>query len=963
METESGPLADPPMHDAWAKDLLASALQEMRIGFWRYEQGTAAVTWDSVSAELMGRPGSTQAPIADVPVHVEDLARMGHVLERCAAEGTPLDLELRIVRPDGAERWLHAIGRRIDGQALPCVSGIVSDITERKAREAGTAENERVLQGIVDNLPGVVYRCAVVPPWRMEMMSDATRWLVGYPAADFLLGRRTWEDVIHPEDRAAVASAVDRAVRDRSGFTIRYRLVRPTGEIRWVLERGAARYDGNGSPLYLEGFIGDIHAYAVAAEQVRETEERYRLISSASRDLIFEYDPATDRLTWHSEPGTYFGYDHATLGHTGDWWRQHIHPDDIPALRVEMRRAVRAREAHFVLDFRVRRADGSYAPVRDNVCLVYDAQGMPVRAVGALNDLTESRMMQAALSEIEAINRGILDASVDCIKIVDSKGILELINEPGVRAMELDHADDVHGTEWAALWPERAQATVRAAVAEALAGVPARFSDFCPTAQGAPKWWDVMVAPMPGPDGTVSRVLAISRDITAIRRTTEQLEWSSEHDALTLLPNRRAFEAALQANTLEAMASGESLGLLLIDLDHFKHVNDTLGHQAGDFLLTSFGERLAASVREGDFVARLGGDEFAVILKNVRGDADLLRAGASIQERIQAPVLFEGRVLSARASIGGALFPRDGACANDLFRNADTALFALKAAGRGGTKMFASYMRHQMHEAASQLALARQAITEGQICPHYQAKTDLVTGDIVGFEALLRLRHFDEPLMAPASIAEAFRDYGLASQIGHQMQRAVLSDVAGWLNTGLDFGHVSINAAPAEFLRDDYAERLLGVLGEYGVAPDLLEVEVTEQVFLDRGGDYVRRALHKLHDAGVQIALDDFGTGYSSLSHLRDYPVDVVKVDQSFVQQVTHKPQMASIVWAIGNLCNKLDIKVVAEGIETPEQADMLRHNGLRLGQGYLFGRPVAADQVELLLGQPATYARRRARA
>jgi EAL domain-containing protein (putative c-di-GMP-specific phosphodiesterase class I) len=266
--------------------------------------------------------------------------------------------------------------------------------------------------------------------------------------------------------------------------------------------------------------------------------------------------------------------------------------------------------------------------------------------------------------------------------------------------------------------------------------------------------------------------------------------------------------------------------------------------------------------------------------------------------------------------------------------------------------MFHSHMREQAQVVASQLSVARSALTEASIEPHYQQKVNLQTGGIAGFEALLRWRHETRGLQLPHTVSEAFKDYELAAKIGHLMQHRVFRDLRGWLNSGLSVGFVAINAAPAEFLRDDYAELLLNRMQEYSIPPSLIEIEVTEHVFLARGADYVGRALKLLNEIGVRIALDDFGTGHSSLSHLRDYPVDVVKIDRSFVEKMTTDPEVRAIVSAMVDLARSLKIDVVAEGVETEEQRQQLIADGCRLGQGFFFGKPVASADIPNLLLQ-----------
>jgi len=324
----------------------------------------------------------------------------------------------------------------------------------------------------------------------------------------------------------------------------------------------------------------------------------------------------------------------------------------------------------------------------------------------------------------------------------------------------------------------------------------------------------------------------------------------------------------------------------------------------------------------------------------------LRRTGDAIAARLNQPVIIGGRVVSAGVSIGGAVFPRDATSALELFNNADTALYALKWSGRGGLSMFQSQMRQQAQRSASQLSLARAALSEETVVPHYQPQVDLRSGKITGYEALLRWIHPTRGVQGPDTVQEAFKDYELASKIGDLVQRRVVDDIRIWLDQGVHFGRVAINAAPVEFLRDDYAERLLEQAAKARVAPSFLEVEVTEHVFCERGADYVARALSLLSREGVRIALDDFGTGYSSLAHLRDFPVDVVKIDRSFVQRMTEDQEISAIISAVIGLAQSLSLEVVAEGIETELERRILQQKDCSHGQGYLFGAPDGRDAV-----------------
>ena len=560
---------------------------------------------------------------------------------------------------------------------------------------------------------------------------------------------------------------------------------------------------------------------------------------------------------------------------------------------------------------------------------------------------------ERALRKSERLHRNILETSTDCIILFTQDGRVEFANRRALRSFRIGSLEEIRGKHWSEIWRSPNWDLAKDTLTRAASGETVRMRY-----QGSvspPKWWDVVVTPMLEDDGSIRGMLSISRDITAELEHTNQLKWASEHDSLTHLPNRRAFQARLQAATLRAMETGEQIGLLLIDLDHFKHVNDALGHSAGDELLRNVASRLREGVRNDDFVARIGGDEFAVILEHVVSEKTLTSVGDLVVSLIQEPLKAGDRVVTAGASIGGALFPQDAPSANDLFKHADTALYALKQSGRGGTRMFDSYMLVEAEKTATQLRVARGAVSEMSVVPAYQPKFNLDSGTIAGFEALLRWRDPRDGLQLPGTLEEAFNDYELAAKIGELMQKKVAADMRRWMESKLDFGRVAINAAPAEFLRDDYAERILAILFEQQVPPELVEIEITEHAFLGRATEYVARALSVLKAANVTISLDDFGTGYSSLSHLRDFPVDLVKIDMSFVQKMSENEEIAAIVAAVVSLARSLSIQVVAEGVETPAQLEVLRAMGCHMAQGHLLSPAIEAEAIPALL--PGTRA------
>jgi diguanylate cyclase (GGDEF)-like protein len=388
----------------------------------------------------------------------------------------------------------------------------------------------------------------------------------------------------------------------------------------------------------------------------------------------------------------------------------------------------------------------------------------------------------------------------------------------------------------------------------------------------------------------------------------------------------------------------------MMDLDDFKRTNDALGHDAGDALLVEFTKRLRASVRPDDVVARFGGDEFAVMLRDAGSEVQVQAAVSSIVRSLEVPFTYDGKLLDIRCTIGASNFPVDGLHRLELMKKADIALYVAKASARGSLVQYRADMRAEVQRRMSMLSLAKQAVREDRIVPHYQPKFNLRTGQLDGFEALLRWQHTNKRFQKPATIQAAFNDFTLAAEISDKMIDAVVLDVRQWQADGVEFGHVAVNAGAAELRKGDFADKLLDRLHSAEVSPASIQVEVTESVFLGRGAERVENTLKALAAEGIQIALDDFGTGYASLSHLNQFPVHVLKIDRSFVSKSKHSSHDAAIVRAVVNLGRSLGIKIVAEGVENEAQVDFLRKLRCDYVQGYLFAQAQAASTVSSLV-------------
>lgn len=453
-----------------------------------------------------------------------------------------------------------------------------------------------------------------------------------------------------------------------------------------------------------------------------------------------------------------------------------------------------------------------------------------------------------------------------------------------------------------------------------------------------------------GKDGRVSLFLAVIRDVTQEKRADARLQRAAVHDTLTGLPNREFFSRTLGDVVARSARDGLRTGLLVLDVDHLKTVNDKHGHYAGDALLVGFARRLRTFLRSGDILARLGGDEFGMLIADASHKETLPSMASRIQKAMQEPFFHEGIAIECSSSIGGCRLNSHCPTAETLMKGADLALGTVKATRRGGFAMFSRNMRREASAQRAAIDTAHRAISQDLIRPFYQPKVDLVSGRICGFEALMRWRREKGAYRSVSEILPALGDPSVAAGVSEKMFDRVLADIGIWRQRGLDFGSVALNFGELDLKAEGFADWFLQRLKRAGAEPREIQIEVVESVFLGRGAERVTETVLRLHASGIAIALDDFGTGYAALSHLQQYPVDLLKIDRSFVQSMSTGKGNRAIIRAIVDLSNHFEIDVVAEGIETTAQADHLRQAGCRFGQGFLYSRAVPARDVPALL-------------
>jgi diguanylate cyclase (GGDEF)-like protein/PAS domain S-box-containing protein len=627
-------------------------------------------------------------------------------------------------------------------------------------------------------------------------------------------------------------------------------------------------------------------------------------------------------------------------------WQASVHPDDLERVAEGWARSVRTGK-DYESECRLRHRSAGYRWTLCRAAPILAEDGTVLYWIGSCSDIHDRKLTEEALKESAALTRTILQASSDITILLDGTGNVVFANKAAQKAASANStaASSMH---WRAFIPEPVHGLVATGIDAALNGRQSRFCVKEPAGRDKFAWRDVIATPLADGTGTCRQVLLIARDVTETHLQTERIKWTASHDALTGLANRGAFNTALDQLAGDKQKTTLA-SVILLDIDGFKLVNDTLGHDAGDALLKIFARRLGSAIRSDDFVARLGGDEFAIILSGIAQEEHVLKAAEEIGAKLRRPFKHGGRTLECRASVGAALYPRDGKTAEQVLKSADIALYTSKAAGRGLPVIYRPEMEAEPKQRIETIALARKLLRQGRIMAYYQPKVNLRTGQTVGFEALLRWRDSKGRLQGAQRLAAAFEDPTVACEVGEVMQRLVMADMRRWLDEGIVFGEVAINVTDAEFRDGAFGERLLGRLADSGIPPGALKIEVTERVLLGKGAKTVERTLRELSSAGIKIALDDFGTGYASLAHLKLVPVDEIKIDGSFVADL-HDADSVAITRALLTLGQTLGIEVVAEGVESREQAEFLRTEGCEYAQGYLFAAALPAEEAAQVL-------------
>ena len=795
---------------------------------------------------------------------------------------------------------------------------------------------EERFRTIVTQVPGAVFR--IIPDGPIEFVSDAIEDISGYSAATLMrCTTDTWADLICPEDRRMQRRILNEAIASGRPYEIEYRILDASGTERWVSENGQPQRGASGA-LWVDGILSDISERKHNEVRIEGLlAEQSAILDNVMFGVMFVRHRRVVSVNRRCEE--LFGYTNGQL--TGGSTAIVFPSEEEFALAGHGQYATLAEGKYVTEERQYRHSDGSMF-----WCLVSGYALDPLRAhegsIWVFADVTERKLAEEKLR----LSATVLEHIADGVMVIDVHGRIVATNPAftqitGYTEMEALGEDSSltrssrhdepfyhrlwedlreHGFWRGEIWNMRKNGEVYL------------------------EW--LTVSAVRDNHGVITHYVAVFSDITKVKESQDKLDHMAHHDPLTELPNRLLFHDRLQHALQRAARDSEQLAILFIDLDRFKNVNDTLGHHVGDELLKQVAIALAGQLREGDTLARLGGDEFIVLLENIEGRFGAGHVAEKLVTMFEQPFMVSDYELFVTGSVGISVYPNDATDLNMLIRNADVAMYQAKARGRNGYQFYAPSMTGEGVERLRLEAMLRRSIEKNEIFLNYQPQVEIDTGRLIGVEALVRWDNPELGLVPPVRFIPLAEDTGFINQLGKWVLYESCRQMIRWQEAGLYVPKIAVNLSVKQFERGSIVSMVADILKETGLAPQRLQLEVTESVIMNTGDALV--FINDLHAIGVGLAIDDFGTGYSSLAYLKQLPVQTLKIDRSFIKDISTDVNDEAITIAIIQLGKSMNLSVIAEGVETEEQAAFLLRHGCKLAQGYFYSRPILPAQLLL---------------
>lgn len=896
---------------------------------------------------------------------------IGHqILDAVLTQQSQLELEIQLNDVVGNEQYLWLVMRLPEQQDdFKAVILSISDITSRKLIELSLVERESFWSDVVRTVPDHLYVQDVVSQ-RMIFSNHHLGQTLGYVKAELQqMGEYFWEILLHPEDAEYYHDL--RQQQRQAGYAtqlhcqLRFRH-RNNQWRRFDIREQALARDKTSQVTRIIGVAKDITDQIEASESLRDSEQRYRMLAESISDVICSTDSKL-ALNYISPSVS------AVLGYEVDWvfkngWQSIIaNPAQLAGIYSLMEQVSRALGDTDALNklrdevqtqlflFDCLRADGRKVPIELRLVLVWDEHGAFEGILGVGRDISQQRRAEKDLRMAATV----FEHSTSAILITDPAGYIVQANEAFSRVSGYEVADVLDQLPNMLTVDEQQEAHLRYVLKQLHQHSTWEGEVWLKRRNGEhyPAW--VGITAVFDDEGDLASYVCFFSDISERKASEQRIHRLAYYDALTHLPNRTLFQDRLHTALQSAERQKSWVVLMFLDLDRFKPINDSLGHAAGDRMLKEMATRLLGCVAEDDTVARMGGDEFTLLLQPRVSREMALNRAIHVAEQILAslvkPFVLEGREFFVTASIGIALSPQDGNELSQLMKNADTAMYHAKERGKNNFQFYQADMNASALERLELESDLRHALEQNEFVLYYQPQFSGDGKRLTGAEALLRWRHPRRGLVPPGDFIPVLEELGLVVDVGDWVISEACRQLKTWHQNKVRVPKVSVNISARQFSDGQLGTRIATILKDTGLPPACLELELTESILMRE----VNEALHildSLKNLGLSIAVDDFGTGYSSLNYLKQFPIDVLKIDRTFVDGLPSGEQDAQIARAIIAMAHSLNLAVIAEGVETHEQLDFLREHGCDEVQGYLFGRPMPANRFEAQFSNDALF-------
>ena len=899
--------------------------------------------------EIFGYPsgGLTKQSTRILFASDDDWEEAGRRVYAEGADRDTFDGEILYCRRDGARILVRVIGRLIeatgDGQTWIWT---YDDITTRRAAEEALARNAREYALIFDNaMIGIAYMRGRV----FLRCNRNLEEMFGFPVGG-LTGKTSRVLFANDEDWDATGQRMQAVVREEKGFSGEILYRKQDGTPVWALVNGQPIAEGDGQVWIWT--MQDVTRRRQAEDALRRShDEMEQRVEERTAELVHQLhfmkqmiETIPGPVFYKDREGRYLGFNEYFVNLIGQPREKllgatvyDIEPADLAdRYRAADEELFNRHPGAQVYEAQVQRASGERRDMIFHKATYADADGSVGGLIGVMFDITERKRMEERMQQAATV----FDSSAEGITITAPDGSIIAVNRAFTEITGYGESE-VLGRNPRFLQSDRQNKGFYREMWDAITHSGRWKGELWNKRKDGSLFPESLtISAVKDAAGNVMHYVGIFSDITEIKRANELLDHQAHHDHLTGLPNRLLLEDRLQGALLRAQREQVQVALLFVDLDRFKNINDSLGHHVGDRVLCDVARRFCALTRESDTVARLGGDEFLIVMEGIHDPGVASRIADKILDDLRLnPVTLEQEFFVG-ASIGISLFPQDGQDSATLLKNADAAMYRAKERGRNTYQFFSDDLTQFSLDRFKMETDLRRAIERDELIVYLQPQFSLKTGDLLGAEALVRWQHPQQGLVAPAKFIPLAEESGLIVALGEWVQHAACRHWAEWAADGLTPGVLSINVSGVEFRRGQIQDTVRSALAATGLAPELLELEITEGAIMSQAENSIQ-VLHDLRAMGISLAIDDFGTGYSSLAYLKRLPLNKLKVDQSFVRGLPGDAEDGAIVRAVIALGHSLQLKVIAEGVETEEQREFLRHEGCDEMQGYLRGKPV----------------------